>query len=39
MKSKLGKICTILGAVLVLAALMLWHYNDAEANRAENGSE
>lgn len=39
MKSKLGKICTILGAALVLAALMLWYYNDAEANRAEKASQ
>ena len=39
MKSKLGKICTILGAALVLAALMLWHYNDAETNRAEKASQ
>ena len=39
MKSKLGKICTILGAALVLAALMLWYYNDAEANRAEAAAQ
>lgn len=39
MKSKLGRICTILGAFLVLAALMLWYYNDAEANRAEKVSQ
>jgi len=39
MKSKLGEICTILGAALVLAALMLWYYNDAEANRAEKVSQ
>lgn len=35
MKNKVGRICTALGALLVLAALMLWDYNDAEATRAE----
>ena len=35
MKNEVGRICTALGALLVLAALMLWDYNDAEANRAE----
>lgn len=39
MKNKVGRICTALGALLVLAALMLWDYNDAEANRAEAAAQ
>lgn len=39
MRNKLGHYCTVLGILLLLAAIGLWGYNYYDANRADEAAQ